>query len=214
MKSSEFLHIIAAIIVLSLAASFQYFLTFDLNLITQTILFSTIIICIVVVAQKSMAFLLDIGAEHRIWTLSRFGFQKSQYFKKEIPLGIIAPLILSLFTLGLAKIATILVYETKVLKSRAAKRFGYYSFTEMTEWHNALIGAAGIISALILSIIAYFLPMNGVENLSKLAIYYAVANMLPISDLNGTKIFFGSRILYITLSLITLIFFIYALVLK
>ena len=80
----------------------------------------------------------------------------------------------------------------------------------MTEWHNGVIGAAGLVAVLLLSFISYF---PGFELLTKLAAFYAISNMLPISNLDGTQIFFGSRILYITMLIITAIFFLYAAIL-
>ena len=102
---------------------------------------------------------------------------------------------------------TFLTYETRALKHRAAKRFGYYSFTEVTDWDNGLIGATGIIALLVLSIVGYIM---GYELLFKMAAFYALMNMLPISNLDGTQIFFGSRIIWSVLALICLIFGLYA----
>ena len=106
---------------------------------------------------------------------------------------------------------TILTYNTTALKRRAAKRFGYYSFAEMTDWHNALIGAAGIIVMLLLSFVSYWIPT--LEPLARLAAFYAFFNMIPFSKLDGSQIYFGSRILWYALAIITLIFASYALLL-
>jgi Zn-dependent protease len=96
------------------------------------------------------------------------------------------------------------------MKVRAAKRFGFYSYSELTDFHNALIGAGGIIALLILSFISYF---PGFEYLSRIAAFYAFWNMIPISKLDGTQIFFGSRALWTALAIITIIFTAYALIL-
>lgn len=209
MRLSETLHILAAIIVLTAAAGFSYALKSDWSGVIVIFFFSLIIICLAVAAQKTMAHLLDAEAEHRIWTMLRFGFKANYKLKTEFPMGVVLPLFLSVFSLGWIKFPALLVYETKAKKYRAAKRFGFYSFAEMTEWHNALVGASGIFVVLALSFVAYFLG-SGFEVLSRLAAFYAFANMLPISNLNGTQIFFGSKILYVTLAIITLIFFAYA----
>ena len=157
-----------------------------------------------------MANALDSDVEHEIWKVSRYGLGQRQHLKREIPAGIIFPLLLSVFSLGFIKFPALLTYESRALQRRAAKRFGFYSFTELTEWHNGIIGAAGIISVLLVGIIIYFLPYNW-EYFSKLAAYYALVNMIPISKLDGTQIFFGSRVLWTTLTLITLIINAYAL---
>lgn len=212
MKQSEFLNILVAIVILTLTAGFSLALAGKWNGIAQIFLFSTIIVLISIFAKKIMAYLLDSDVEHEIWKVSRWGWKPQQYFKKAVPAGVIFPLFFSLISSGLLKFIPLLTYETRALKRRAAKRFGFYSFTEITENHNAIIGAAGIIAVLMLTIITYFLPAN-FEYLAKISAYYAFCNLLPISKLDGAQIFFGSRVLWTTLALISTIFLIYALIL-
>jgi hypothetical protein len=168
--------------------------------------YSAIIILVAVISRKIVALHYDASVEHEIWQWQRYGYKEHMKLKNPVPMGIIFPLLFSVFTLGLLKITTFLTYETHALKRRAAKRVGYYSYTEMTEWHNAIIGATGIFAVLILAALAYILPFQGVEMLAALASYYAFWNLLPVSKLDGTQIFFGSRVLYIFLAIITLIF--------
>lgn len=211
MKYSELSHILAAIIILTVVIGFSSALDSNWQAVGISLVFSIIIIAVNVLSKKFMANSLDSDVEHRIWSLSRYGLKKHQKFKKPWPLGIILPLIVTLFTIGTFKLMTLLTYETRALKRRAARRFGIYSFKEMTDWHNAIIGATGIISLLVLSIVLYLLPFSGLEYLAKLAIYYSFFNMLPISNLDGTQIYFGSRILYSVLAIITIIFTVLAL---
>ena len=219
----EALNVAAAIIILTIVIGLESMLRLDYNAIMLSILFSLIIIITAVYSKKLMARMLDSDVEHEIWSVKRimflmpkkfhFGFKPHQHFKKPLPMGIILPLLVSAISLGTIKIMALLTYETKALKRRAAKRFGFYSFTEMTEFHNALIGAAGIVGILILAIVAYFIPIPEFEYLARIASFYAFFNMLPISKLDGSQIFFGSRILYTALALLTLIFTAYALIL-
>ncbi|MEM4259181.1 MAG: hypothetical protein QXS38_00240 [Candidatus Pacearchaeota archaeon] len=211
MKLPEFLHILASIIIFTIIGSLEFLINNKWDMLPKAFLFATIIIFANVYAKKFMAHLLDSDVEHEIWKFSRYGIKPHQKLKKEIPGGIIFPLLLSIFSLGWIKFSAFLTYEASALKKRAAKRFGVYSFTELTEWHNGLIGAAGIIAAFLIAIIAYFLPWN-LEYLSKLAVYYAASNMLPISKLDGSQIFFGSRTLWTALAVITIILGVYALI--
>jgi len=211
MKLREFSHILAAIVIFTVIGSFSFLTSSQWFMLPRVLLFATIIIFISIFAKKVMASLLDTDVEHEIWNVSRYGIIKHQRLAKEIPGGIIFPLLFSLFSLGVIKFAAFITYEATALKRRAAKRFGFYSFTELTEWHNGLIGAAGIISLLVVALIAYFLPYN-LEYFSKLAIYYAVSNLIPISKLDGTQIFFGSKVLWTALALIALIFGVFAFV--
>ncbi len=209
MATKEFFHILAAVIILTAVSSFTFILKKDFYMLGAIFLFSVIIIGIHVISKKLVAYALDANAEHSIWSVSRYGFKPTQYFKKSVPAGIMAPVFFTIFSLGLIKPLAILTYETQALKVRAAKRFGFYSYTEMTDWHNGLIGAVGIVAVLLISFISYF----GFEDMARMAAFYAFWNMIPISNLDGTQIFFGSRVLWATLGVITVIFTAYALLL-
>jgi len=207
---SEIAHILIAILILSLVIGFQSIVSQDFPALSTAALFAAIIIILNVGAKKLMASALDSGVEHKIWSFSRYGFKPRSRFKNEFPAGIVLPLIFSVITLGVFKFMALLTYETRALKHRAAKRFGHYSFTEMTDWHNALIGAAGIIVLLVLSLVSYFVPASNLEFLARMASYYAFFNLLPIGRLDGTQIYFGSRALFAVLAAITLIFSAYS----
>lgn len=209
MATKEFFHILAGVIILTAVSSFTFILRKEFYMPGAIFIFSVIIIGIHVISKKLMAYSLDANAEHSIWSVSRYGFKPTNYFKKNVPAGIIAPIFFTIISLGLIKPLAILTYETQALKVRASKRFGFYSYTEMTDWHNGLIGAVGIASVLLISFISYF----GFEYMSRMAAFYAFWNMIPISNLDGTQIFFGSRVLWITLGVITVIFTAYALLL-
>jgi len=210
MKIDEIKQIMAVVLTLTLVIGFSFILESKWNDLIYGFFFALIIIWTNIAAKKGMAYLLDSDVEHEIWKWSRFGFKPDDHLQKEIPAGLIFPIVLSFLSLGVLKIMTFLTYETKALKVRAAKRFGIYSYTEMTDWHNGLIGAAGIISLLILASVVYIIPGSNLEYLSVLASYYAFFNMLPISKLDGTQIFFGSRVLWTTIAIITTIFALYA----
>lgn len=212
MNTSELSQIIAAIIILWVSVSAYFLFRGDYDLLAMTFFFSALIIAVNILAKKAVAFLVDSDIEHSIWQAYRFGFRPEDHFKKEKSFGIIVPLVASIVTLGALKFMAILTYETRALKARASKRFGYFSYTEMSDFHNGLIGAGGIVAVLLLSVISYF-AWGSNDLLWRFSIYYAFWNMLPISKLDGTQIFFGSRILWTVLGSITLIFTIYALVL-
>lgn len=209
MEKSEAPQIFAAMVVLAAVLSFPFILKNSAAEVPKAIIFSIAFILIVVLAKKSMANALDADVEHEIWKVSRYGLKAHWHLKKSIPAGIILPIFISIFSLGSAVVPTLLTYDTRALKRRAAKRFGHYSYTEMTDWHIALIGAAGIISALVMSVILYSTKYN-LEYFAIISTLYAFFNMIPISKLDGAQIFYGSRLLWTTLALITCIFVIYA----
>jgi hypothetical protein len=63
-----------------------------------------------------------------------------------------------------------------------------------------LIAMWGIITNIVLAIIGY---AAGQELFAKIAIYYSVWSILPISSLDGTKILFAGRALWLTMAIIS-----------
>jgi len=203
--------IFVAVLLMFVIFGLETILRGDPLMLFKVFVFSFIVIFSGVLARKIMAYLVDAGVEHRVWHFYRYGIRPRWHFDKEVPFGIIAPLFFTIFSLGYMKVATLLTYETKASKYRAAKRFGHYSYKAMTDWHNGLVGVAGIVVILLIALISYFIP--GAELLAKMCAYYALVNMIPLSNLDGTQIFFGNRILYSVLGVITLIFAAYAFIL-
>jgi len=161
-----------------------------------------IIIIANILAKKIASYYLDSEIEIKLWDIKRFGFRPENRLKNAFPAGAFFPIILSAFSAGILNWMACLTFEVKPKIYRAAKRHGLYSFSEMTEYHLGLIAAAGILINLFLAIVGYFL---GFPLFAKLNVYYALFNMIPISDLDGNKIFFGSLILWTFLATITLI---------
>ncbi len=221
MKESEVMQIIIAVVVLGLVSIAAEMVSLnnekwvvgslDIGDISIIVGFSTIVIFANIFGKKIMASRLDADVEHEIWTMQRHGFSVDSKLDKGIPVGVIFPLFISVISLGTVNMMTCLTYETKALKRRAAKRFGPFSFTEMTDYHNALVGAMGIITLLFVSFVCYFIPEAAA--LGRMANFYAFWNMIPFSKLDGTQIYFGSRVLWAMLAVITLIFTMYSLLL-
>ena len=210
MASQEYSHLLAAWIILSIGIAVP---AFNHNNHVQMILalpFAAIILALAIGAKKGAAYLLDSDVEHELWKSSGFSFTPKPGYRKEHQAGVIIPLFisfLSIITKTTLQCFTLVTYETRARKARASKRFGPYSYQEMTDWHNALIGAAGNVTIIILATVAYF--ANN-EFLARQASFYAFWNLLPISKLDGTQIFFGSKVLWTILATITLLFTLYA----
>lgn len=159
-------------------------------------------------AKKIAAFYLDSEIEIKPWQINRYGFKKTQYFKRPFPAGIAFPILVSLVSLGNLPWLASMVFEVKPKVYRAAKRHGLYSFSEMTESHIGFIAAAGVMINIVLAVISYFL---GFETFARINIYFAFFNMLPLSDLDGNKIFFGNIVLWSFLAILVIIGLGYAL---
>ncbi len=163
--------------------------------------------------KKIVAYFLESEIEVEIWRFKRWGYKGGQHFQKGFPAGAFFPLISKIFLFplnGCVWMAS-LVFDVKAKVYHAAKRHGIYSFSEMTEEHVGLIAAAGIFINLLLAFIFYFVGGNFGILFAKMNIWYAFFNMIPISNLDGNKIFFGNLVLWSFLAIITLIGFGYSL---
>ena len=209
MKASEFGNIIGALIIMTAASSLYFAIKQDWSYIPIIFVFCAVILFVNITAKKLMAYMVDADVEHEIWKMDRFGWASWMHLPKPILMGIIAPLFLTVISLGKIKFLACLTYEARALSHRAARRFGFFSYAGLTDTHNGFIGAAGIFAVLILALVAYILPFQ-LQFLAQLSSYFAFANMLPISNLDGTQIVFGSKILYFTLGIITLVFTVYS----
>jgi len=191
--------LILAVIILSFSNSF-----IDYNLFLSSLVFFSIILVFYVAGKKFVAWYVESEEEIKILTFQRYGIYERSYLKTKVPIGLILPFVLSILSLGWVKWFGVLESEVRGTKARAVRRHDYYSFTE---WHLALVSAAGILAMFILAILAY---LANYPELSKLAIYFAVFNMIPLGGLDGLKVFFGSRPLFTILWVLNIIGLVYA----
>ena len=204
LNSKEITAILAATLILGFVAT----LVKSVEILLYGILSVFIIIVLNIFAKKIASYYLDSEVEVKLWEMQKYGFKPGLHLKKPFPAGLLFPLIFAGLSLGYVKFMASLVFDVKAKTYRAAKRYGLYTFSEMTEYHIGLIAAAGIFMNLFLVFMGYFL---GYEEFARLNAYYAFFNMIPFSTLDGNKIFFGSLILWSFLAALTLIALGYAL---
>jgi Zn-dependent protease len=176
----------------------------NLKSLQITLISSFLVVGLNVIAKKITSYYLELDIEMRLWEIERYGLKPKQKFKKPFPTGAILPIISKVLLFPIKNFAWMasLVFNTKPKTYRAAKRHGLYSFSEITESHLGLIAASGIIINLICAVIGYFI---GFEEFARINIFFAFFNMLPLSDLDGNKIFFGNLILWSFLASLVLI---------
>ena len=201
---------ITAILIATVVLAFSINLISSLSSFLYTLLAVFILILANLIAKKITSFHLDSEIETSLWEIKRWGVRAHHRLKKPFPLGAFLPILskLILFPINSFVWMASLVFDVKAKTYRAAKRHGLYKFSEMTEDHIGYIAAAGIGANLVLAIIGYLI---GYPLFAKLNIYYAFFNMIPISNLDGNKIFFGNLVLWVFLAVITLIGLGYAL---
>ena len=193
---TEIFIIVLASLVLAISVGFD-----NISLVYSAGISFLIILGLNVLIKKIVGYFLEIDVRTKFWSWQQYGFRKDSHFKKPIPM-IWIPLIVSLFTKGAFWWLAILEFDVVPKTERVSKRHGLYRFTQVTEWHVAWITAAGIILNLFLGIIGY---VAGFELFAKLSIYFAAWSILPLSNLDGSKIFFASRTFWTILLTIILI---------
>ncbi len=160
------------------------------------------VILVNILAKKIAGFYFGSSIESRIWEVERFGFKPHHHFRKPLPAGLLFPIIFSVLSFGYVVWMAPLVFDIKAKVYKAARRYGIYTFSEISEWHIGLIAVAGIVANLFFAIIGYLI---GFEDFARLNVYFAFFNMLPFSDLDGNKILFGSETLWSFLASIVFI---------
>lgn len=155
-------------------------------------------------AKNLTALHFNIEIQHQLWHLQRYGWYERSYFKKPFPIGIILPFLLVWLSYpsGFLKCFTFLQFKARPSITRVSKKTGIYRFSELTELDLAWIGASGIFACLALAIIA---SLFNLPNLALFSSIFSIWNLLPISQLDGSKIFFGSRVLWLVSAILSII---------
>ena len=187
------------IVIISVSVSLSLNMVQEWKISLLTLLAVSIVVLFNIFTKKFTAYNLDSEIEMRVWEIGKY---KSN--KKPFAIGAFLPLLskIILFPFNSFVWMASLVFDVKPKTYRAAKRFGLYTFSEVTEYHLGLIAASGVVINLILAVIGYFL---GFELFARLSVYYAFFNIIPLSDLDGNKIFFGSKIMWSFLASLVLI---------
>lgn len=212
LKNEEIIHIIFAILILVFVVNFPKIVNglFSQFFLLTSILFISLIILVNIIAKKLTASYYEANLETKIWSWQRFGVRRRQKLNKPIPAGIIFPFLVSIVSYGNLLLFAVLESDVEGTSARASKRHGLYRYTEMTDTHISIILSMGVILNLILAIVAYLINLG---ELGKWSVYYAAYSLVPFGNLDGTKIFFGNRVLWFALTIISLIALSYVLIL-
>lgn len=207
LNKKEILLIGLIVIIISLSINLSLDITENWEKIIGTLGAVSLVILLNIFAKKIMAYKLDSEIEMKILEMKKIGFtgmSHIKHLKKPFPIGAFLPIFSKIIFFPFKSLVWMacLVFDIKPRIYRGARRYGLYTFSEMTEYHIGLIAASGIVINLISAIIGYFI---GFPLFARLSIYYAFFNMIPISELDGNKIFFGSLVLWSFLASFVLI---------
>jgi len=203
LNKKEIIYAALAILVMTLTLSFV-----DYNLLFEKmplyLIFSAIIILISIFSKKITAKIIDVSVEIKSWEWKRYGIYARSEFKKPIPTGFVLPLLLSLL-FSYRYFFCLLQFDSTALTSKAAKKYGKNRISGLTEWDEALIIFYSIIPLIILALFVKFTNISLIAELSRITMFYVLWNLVPVSKLDGTKLFFASRPLFTFTWILTLI---------
>jgi len=144
-------------------------------------------------------------SEYRIWGIKRFGFgrevfpKKINLFGKEItvqafPIGAVLCVLVTLFSNGRLFFTAVSSYGLVIKKAhRLGKRF-----IEVTDFEEAKIALAGPMANILLAIIFKIFNSSGIfDDVIFINSVMPIFDMLPFPGLDGAKVFWGSRPLYV-----------------
>src|SRR3989338_8333177 len=150
---------VISVVVISLILGFVLSLR-NFGFFPAALLLVLLTISVNIAAKKIVGYYYESEIEAKIWETYRYGLfgalsggffaHPSKEFRRPIQLGAIVPLVFSALTFGYFTWFGSLTFEVKPKISRAAKRHGLYSFSEMTEAHIGYIAAAGIFANILL----------------------------------------------------------------
>jgi hypothetical protein len=196
---------IVAVVILITTLSINLSLDFfsQWNIFLATLLSISIIILGNIFAKKLIAYFLDSEIEVKLWEV-KTPASRSSTKKHNIMLGAFLPLFSKMILFPFKNFIWMasLVFDVRPRIYRGAKRYGLYTFSDITEYHMGLIAASGIVLNLIFAVSGYLL---GFSQFAALNIFYAFFSILPLSELDGNKILFGSKVLWSMLASIVLI---------
>jgi len=173
------------------------------NFITITIIVAASLL-IRELGHKIVAKTYNSSAEYQIWATKRFWISERAKlplkffgFKvNSIKLGIILPLLFAFISLGKIPFAIAGTFKIIVNKIHRVGR----RYSRLTELEEGKIALAGPITNVLLAIFLKFISITFLINLNtaiKINLFIALFNMLPIPNVDGGRIFFGNKGMYI-----------------
>ncbi len=169
-----------------------------MNLLRFALIASTAVI-VHDIAHKFVASRYSIVTKYRLWGVQHIWFHERRKIAfrirgmtlKEIPIGIVLALLITFYSMGRFFFIALESFELFPQKHRRMGR----RFLEVTDLENGFIALSGPIANMMLAFLFRILNLqNDVVIVNSL---FALFHMLPISSLDGAKVFFGSRVLYV-----------------
>jgi Zn-dependent protease len=145
-----------------------------------------------VFAKKLAGYFVEVDVRTEVWDFRRYGLKESQKFKNPLPIGMILPIILLMFSYGTLKWPAITQTEFKAKITKQIKKRKPWSHVDVRELDIALICFAGIFSSIFIALVSFAFS----KELALISLLYAFFNILPLGKLDGIKLFFSSKNIY------------------
>lgn len=140
----------------------------------------------------------DANSEYEIWNIKRVWFTGTTKLPRGFPFGIIIAFVLAIASRGNVFFTALGIHKLEENKvARAGRKNPTLNYSE-----EAQIVSMGILSSLFLAVVSIVIgkvfALN-TTNFVTVNFFIALFNMIPLSNLDGAKIFFGSLLMYIFL---------------
>ncbi len=182
-----------------------------LNNFLSTLILVAVVVLTFFVGMKIASKLFNYGVEFGVWELKYYGFSEESKFPYKVkivgfeifrlnfllPIGIIIALLITLISNGILYFTAIFTVKFKEKKKIGKERIYLKGFTK-----------AAILSivVLIMLILNLLFKVGGIERGFLIGFWFIIWNLMPVGSLIGSKIFFGSRVLYFGLLIFVLLF--------
>ncbi|MBT3324272.1 hypothetical protein HN681_04620 [archaeon] len=232
-SKKEIFPLIISILVLALALGLDdgtevFELSYWLSNLVMVTLMVAVSFLIHQLAHKWIAKRQGFIAEYKLWGIKSFrwmpqsiirrtnhffprkiNFLGKRYEIKSFPIGVVISLIITLISNG--KLFFLALGEYNLLLKRGS-RVGK-KYVHVTDYEDAKIALAGPMSHIVLLLIAGFFNSYGtLDNFIFINAALAIFYMIPVHKLDGSKIFMGSTLLYVSslifiIAVIVLVYF-------
>jgi hypothetical protein len=201
-SSKETKTLFIAVIVLTLIFAFNdnkpSFILSNWLLNLFLVFFLVIVTLLVHIAgTKLAANYFDQEAEFKFWHIKQFYFTAKRHLPMPFPVGIIIGLFFTLISSGTAFFTAITTFEIS-----NQKRIGR-AFPNVSEQQIAFICFWGIFANLVLLMFFKFINIQQGVLINS---WFIIWNLLPVTDLMGSQMFFSHRILYLFFLFFIIIF--------
>jgi hypothetical protein len=188
--------IILSIIILALLFSYANLISLPIFIVIFAL-----ILLVNVFAKKLVAHYLEISTSVHVWDFRQYWFGESFKFPKPVPIGLILPLFLLIFTYGVVQWLGILATDFEAKLTKLIRKRKPWSYPGLRDLDVALICFAGFMANIVLALAAVkFAPQ-----LADLSFLYCLYNLLPIGKLDGFQLFMNNRALYFLTMLIFIV---------